>query len=239
LSSFLQKNMDQHDFGDFEKRANVSFGDKTLLRQAFTHRSFVNEYRGEQIEHNERLEFLGDAVLELAVTRFLFDKYPSKPEGELTAIRAALVNTNTLASLSGDIGMNDFLLLSRGESRDTGRARQYILANTFEAVIGAIYIDQGFEGAERFIAAHVFPLVEEIVGRELWRDAKSRFQEEAQENVSITPTYEVIEESGPDHDKHFVVAVCLDGEVIAKGEGKSKQDGEQLAASRALESKGW
>jgi ribonuclease III len=231
--------MGESNLNDFEKRANVSFTNKALLKQAFIHRSYVNEHRGEPIEHNERLEFLGDAVLELAVTRFLFEKYPDKPEGELTAIRAALVNTNTLSSLAGDIGMNDFLLLSKGESRDTGRARQYILANTFEAVIGALYSDQGFEAAERFIASLVFTLVDEIVGRELWRDSKSRFQEEAQERESITPSYEVIEETGPDHDRHFVVAVCLNDEVVAKGEGKSKQDAEQLAASRALEKRGW
>ena len=215
------------------------FNDETVLRTAFTHRSYVNEHRGERIEHNERLEFLGDAVLELVVTRFLFDTYPDKTEGDLTAYRAALVNTNTISDAATRLGMNTCLLLSRGEARDTGRARQFILANAFEAVIGALYLDQGYECAQAFVAAHIFPRAEEIVRRRLWQDNKSHFQEEAQERVSITPSYALIQERGPDHDKQFTVGVFLGEHLVAKGEGKSKQEAEQAAARAALDTKGW
>lgn len=224
---------------DFEKRLGVSFSQKNLLRQAFTHRSYVNEHREEGIEHNERLEFLGDAVLELVVTRFLFDMYPNKTEGDLTAYRAALVNTNTISAAAARLGMNDHLLLSRGEQKDTGRARQYILANTFEAFIGATYLDQGYEAAQAFIAANIFPLTEEIIEKRLWQDAKSRFQEEAQDRVSVTPAYQIMGEYGPDHDKRFTVGVYLRDELVAQGDGKSKQEAEQEAAKSALEKKGW
>lgn len=227
------------DFAEFERRTGITFTDKTLLKQAFTHRSYLNEHRDEHIEHNERLEFLGDAVLELAVTQHLFEKYPDKTEGELTAYRAALVNTNTISGAAADLGMNDYLLLSRGEAKDTGRARQYILANTFESFIGALYLDQGYVAAEGFIARSIFPLTEEVVQKRLWQDNKSRFQEEAQERVSITPSYQVLEETGPDHDKHFVVGVFLSEDLVAKGEGKSKQEAEQHAAAQGLLQKGW
>ncbi len=227
-----------HDPNEFAQVLNITFREPQLLRTAFTHRSYVNEYRG-QTEHNERLEFLGDAVLELVVTRFLFDKYPKNAEGELTAYRAALVNTNTISAAASRLGMNDYLLLSRGEARDQGRARQYILANTFEAVIGAIYLDQGYDRAAKFIAEHIFPLADEIVEKRLWQDSKSRFQEEAQERVSITPSYTILKEEGPDHDKRFTVGVFLGKEMIAKGDGRSKQEAEQAAAREALTATGW
>jgi len=223
----------------FAARIGVAFRNLGLLRTAFTHRSFVNEYRGEPIEHNERLEFLGDAVLELAVTRFLFEKYPDKTEGDLTAYRAALVNTNTISDAAVQLGMNDLLLLSKGESRDTGRARQYILANTFEAVIGALYLDQGYDAAQHFIAQHIFPRVENVVAKRLWQDSKSRFQEEAQDHASITPHYAILTEEGPDHDKRFTVGAYLNDELVAQGTGNSKQEAEQDAARKALEVKGW
>ncbi len=223
----------------FAADIGFTFNDLSLLRTAFTHRSYVNEHRGETIEHNERLEFLGDAVLELAVTKFLYTKYPDKTEGDLTAYRAALVNTNTISSAATQLGMNDHLLLSKGEARDTGRARQYILANTFESVIGALYLDQGYEAAERFIADHIYPLVDEVVEKRLWQDSKSRFQEKAQEHVSITPRYMMLDESGPDHDKRFTVGVYLDDDLVARGEGRSKQEAEQAAAAKALETNGW
>ncbi len=223
----------------FESVLGLSFKDPTLLRTAFTHRSYVNEHRDEQAEHNERLEFLGDAVLELVVTRFLYDKYPNRPEGDLTAYRAALVNTITISGAATKLGMNDYLMLSRGEARDTGRARQYILANTFEAVIGALYLDQGYDAAKGFIAEHIFPLADEIVQKRLWQDSKSRFQEEAQERVSITPSYALMSEQGPDHDKRFTVGVYLGDEYVAKGDGRSKQEAEQAAAEAALSTKGW
>jgi len=224
---------------EFARQIDVEFSDQSILQQAFIHRSYVNEHRGEAVEHNERLEFLGDAVLELVVTDFLFHSFPKKPEGELTAYRAALVNTNTLATAAGKLGMNEYLMLSRGESKDTGRARQYILANTFEAVIGALYLDQGYESAKKFIETNIFPLTDEVVSKRLWQDSKSRFQEEAQERVSVTPAYELLSEAGPDHDKTFKVGVFLGEEQIAIGAGKSKQEAEQEAAKNAVELKGW
>lgn len=235
----MEHNGGQNAPEDFAVTLGVMFAEPQLLRQAFTHRSYVNEHREEAIDHNERLEFLGDAVLELVVTRFLFDKYPEKPEGELTALRAALVNTNTISSAALSLGMNNHLLLSKGEARDTGRARQYILANTFEAVVGALYLDQGYERVKQFIADTIFPLTDEIVEKRLWQDNKSHFQEVAQERVSITPTYKVQSEFGPDHDKVFTVGVFLGTEKVAEGQGKSKQEAEQMAASEALSAKGW
>lgn len=227
------------EFSVFERHIGVTFKDKALLAKAFTHRSYVNEHRGEAVDHNERLEFLGDAVLELVVTRFLFDAFPDKTEGDLTAYRAALVNTGTLAHVAHDLGMNEYLLLSRGESKDIGRARQYILANAFEAVVGAVYLDQGYDTAHDFIATNIFPLTENIIEKRLWQDSKSNFQEQAQEHVSITPSYQILEEKGPDHDKHFIVGVFLNKELVAQGEGKSKQEAEQVAAKNGLEKKGW
>ncbi len=231
--------MDSKDWKTFEEKIGVTFANKNLLQQAFIHRSYLNEHRGVNVEHNERLEFLGDAVLELSVTRFLFEKFPDKTEGDLTAYRAALVNTNTISDVATKLGMNEYLMLSRGEAKDTGRARQYILANTFESVIGAMYLDQGYEIAERFIATTIFPLIDEVVKKRLWQDDKSHFQEEAQERVSVTPTYKILKETGPDHDKHFTVGVYLNNELVAEGEGKSKQEAEQSAAQAALLKKGW
>lgn len=223
----------------FEESVGIHFHDKKLLLEAFTHRSYINEHKGSRMRHNERLEFLGDAVLELAVTKFLFDKFVDGTEGDLTAYRAALVNAVTLSDISRNLNINDFMLLSKGETKDVGRARDAILANAFESVIGAIYLDQGFEVAEKFIATYLFPLTEKIVEQKLWLDAKSHFQEKAQEHEGITPLYKTTEEVGPDHDKHFKVAVYLDKELVAGGEGKSKQEAEQDAARRALEKKGW
>ena len=224
---------------EFAERLGLRFNDPRLLEQALVHRSYVNEYRGGKLEHNERLEFLGDAVLELAVTDFLFHTFLDKPEGELTAYRAALVNTNTLSETARRLGVNEYLRLSRGEAKDTGRARQYILANAFEAIIGALYLDQGYEAARDFIARHIFPLTDEMVRRRLWQDPKSRFQEEAQERLSVTPTYRILHEEGPDHDKLFTVGVYMGSEKVAEGRGKSKQEAEQDAALNALEKKGW
>jgi ribonuclease-3 len=223
----------------FCKKIGVSFTDVSLIQTAFTHRSYVNEHRGEVTEHNERLEFLGDAVLELVVTRFLFDKYPEKPEGELTAYRAALVNTVTISDAATKLGANDCLRLSKGEAKDTGRARQYILANTFEAIIGALYLDQGYDVAKAFIADNIFPRIDDIVQKRLWQDSKSHFQEKAQDKVSITPSYQVLSQEGPDHDKVFTVGVYLRDEKVAQGQGRSKQEAEQSAAQEALQAKGW
>ena len=226
-------------FEKFEKQAGVKFKDEKLLQQAFTHRSYINENR-EAGEHNERLEFLGDAVLELVITDYLFHKLKGSDEGEMTALRSALVNADTCARVATSLGANDFLLLSKGEAKDdTGRARQYILANTLEAIIGAIYIDQNYEVAKNFILTHVAPLMEQILKEGSWIDAKSLFQEKAQEFIGFTPVYKTIRESGPDHDKHFTVQVSVGDEVMGEGEGKSKQDAEQVAAEQALNNKGW
>jgi len=224
---------------DFEYRIGVRFKDKSLLKQAFVHRSYLNENPDIGLPHNERLEFLGDAVLELAATDYLFHHYPEKTEGELTAYRAALVNTQSISRAARELGMNECLLLSRGEAKDTGRAREYILANTFEAVVGAIYLDQGYESANAFLRANLFPHIEEIVAKRLWQDNKSRLQEESQERLGVTPSYRVVSEKGPDHDKRFTVGVFLGRDMEATGSGKSKQEAEQKAAQKALEKKGW
>ena len=226
-------------FESFEKGIGVQFKQPELLRQAFTHRSYLNEHREEEVEHNERLEFLGDAVLELVVTHYLYAQYPDKPEGDLTAFRAALVNAVTLANVAAEIGMNDHLLLSRGEAKDTGRARSILLANAIEALIGAIYLDQGYDAAEKFIERHLFPKMDEIMKKKLWRDPKSTLQEKIQDVEGATPYYSVIKESGPDHDKQFIVGVYVKDMLLAQGGGKSKQEAEQDAARNALEEKGW
>jgi len=227
------------DFSTFEKKINISFKDKSLLKQAFIHRSYINENKGSGLEHNERLEFLGDAVLELVVTDYLYVKYPAQPEGELTAYRSSLVNSNTIAEAATKLKINDYLLLSRGEAKDMGRARLYILANTFEAVIGAIYLDQGYDVAKEFIGAQLFDLIDDIVARGSWIDAKSRFQERAQEKVGITPAYKTTKEVGPDHNKLFTVGLYLGNDLVVEGAGKSKQEAEQDAARKALAKKNW
>lgn len=223
----------------FADQLNLKFKDLSILEQAFIHRSYLNEHKEIILQHNERLEFLGDAVLELAVTDYLFHKYPDKDEGDLTAFRAALVNAVTLSEVAADLKMNDYLLLSKGESKDTGRARQVILANTFEAVVGAIYLDLGYEAARDFIAKNLFDKTEEIVNKNLWQDAKSFFQEKAQENYSMTPNYKVISETGPDHNKRFTIGLYLNNELVSTGEGHSKQEAEQSAAQMGLQAKGW
>ena len=223
---------------ELERSLGIDFKDKDILKQAFIHRSYLNEHPEEKLSHNERLEFLGDAVLELAVTRHLYFTYPN-PEGDLTNWRAALVNSKILSKTSTDLGFNDFLLLSRGEAKDMGRARQFILANTVEAFIGALYLDKGFGQCEEFVAAHIIKELPAIIEEERYRDPKSKFQEEAQERVGITPTYEVLKEWGPDHAKHFVIGVFLESELVAQGEGDSKQDAQEEAAKEALEVKKW
>ncbi len=224
---------------DLCKILDVTFTDRNFLLVAMTHRSYLNEHREATWEHNERLEFLGDAVLELVVTDFLYKKYPEKPEGELTSVRAALVNTNSLSEASQKLGLNDFLLMSKGEAKDTGRARLYILANAFEAVIGALYMDLGYEVARDFIGNQLFAKTDRIVEKRLWQDGKSRFQELAQEHNSVTPTYKLLGQEGPDHDRVFTIGVFLGKEQVAEGAGRSKQEAEQAAAEAAIEQKGW
>jgi ribonuclease-3 len=227
------------EFKVFESSAHITFKDKSLLRQAFTHRSYLNEHRNVELAHNERLEFLGDAVLELIITEHLYETYPHYNEGEMTSLRAALVNADTLSSIASSIGMNDYLLLSRGEAKDVGRARRYILANTFEALVGALFLDQGYALARAFVGRLALPLLGEIIGAGLWLDAKSAFQEEAQEHAGVTPIYRTLSEEGPDHDKVFTVGLFLHSEEVAVGKGKSKQEAEQDAARAGLKAKGW
>ncbi len=227
------------DFASFEKAIGVHFKNRGLLTQAFTHRSYINENPNTGLFHNERFEFLGDAVLELAITKFLFDKYPNVTEGELTSYRSALVNAIIISEVAAELGMNEYLLLSKGEQKDTGKARQYILANTYEALVGAMYLDQGYDVAAAFILKTLAGRIDEIVRKKLWRDAKSYIQELAQEHYSLTPTYQVMKESGPDHDKQFTVGIFFGGEHIASGKGKSKQEAETSAAEGALQKKGW
>lgn len=227
------------DFSLLEKKLNLTFQNKDFLIQAFVHRSYLNESPDFYLYHNERLEFLGDAVLELVVTERLYQNYPDKSEGELTNWRAALVNAKMLATISQDLGFNEFLLLSRGEEKEMGKARQYILANTFESFIGAVYLDQGYRTCQEFIEKYLLVKLPEIIKKGLYKDVKSRFQEEAQERAKLTPVYKVLEEWGPDHAKHFIVGVFLGEELVAKGEGSSKQEGEEDAAREALEIKRW
>ena len=227
------------DFSLLEKKLAIDFINKDLLTQAFIHRSYLNENPDSKLHHNERMEFLGDAVLELVVTEYLYQEYPDKAEGELTNWRAALVNTKMLTKISQELEFNDFLLLSRGEAKETGKARQYILANTMEAFLGAAYLDQGYEICKTFITKHIIKELPDILASGLYKDNKSRFQEKAQEVVGVTPVYKVQKSYGPDHAKHFITAVLLGKEVIAEGEGSSKQEAEEEAAKRALEIKKW
>jgi len=227
------------DFSKLEEKLNLKFKNKDLLIQAFCHRSYLNENPDFYLNHNERLEFLGDAILELIVTEYLYQKYPEKSEGELTNWRAALVNAKQLGSLAKSLGLNDFLLLSHGEAKELGKARQYILANTFEALAGAIYLDLGYKACQSLIEKNLIKRLPEIIKKGLFRDAKSCFQEEAQERVGVTPNYKVLEQWGPDHARHFIVGIFLDDELVAKGEGFSKQEAEEEAAKNALEAKNW
>ena len=227
------------DFQTFAKKIDTPFHTLNLLIEALTHRSYLNEHRDYTGSHNERLEFLGDAVLELAITDFLFKKFPAKPEGELTAYRAALVNTVSLAESAQALGINEYLLLSRGEAKDVGRARDVILANAFEAIVGAIYLDSGFASAEAFISKNLYGKIDDVITKRSYQDAKSRFQEIAQEKRGTTPSYETLSEIGPDHNKRFTVGVFIGVEEIARGEGESKQEAEQSAAQSALVAMGW
>ncbi|MBI5254458.1 ribonuclease III [Candidatus Falkowbacteria bacterium] len=221
-----------------EKLLGTKFKNKDVLRMALTHRSYLNEHPDCGVDHNERLEFLGDAVLELVVTEHLYNNYPN-PEGELTNWRASLVNSKMLAHIAKEIGLEDYLFLSRGESKDKGKARQYILANAFESVTGAIYLDGGWEPAKKFISQYLLPELPIILEQKLYVDPKSYFQEKAQEEIGTTPSYKVEEEFGPDHAKTFVVGVYLKKELIATGKGLSKQEAEEHAARAGLHAKGW
>ena len=225
-------------FSELESKIGFEFKNKDLLLTALTHRSYLNENLNWRLDHNERMEFLGDAVLELVVTEHLYKNYPN-PEGEMTNWRAALVNANILSKITAEFNLNDYIMLSRGEARDTGRARQYILANAMESLIGAIYLDQGYEACGKFISKFILKELPAIIENHLYRDAKSLFQEMAQDKAGITPTYEVLEQWGPDHAKNFRVGVFLEKELAGQGQGPSKQEAQQKAAEDALAKKGW
>jgi ribonuclease III len=217
----------------------VKFNDYDLLRQAHVHRSYLNEHRNFELAHNERLEFLGDAVLELSVTEYLYKNYEN-PEGELTNWRASLVNGQMLAIIAKDLQIEKNLFLSKGESKDNNsKARNYILANAVEACIGAIYLDQGLEVVDEFIKKYILVKLPEILKDKAYLDPKSSFQEKSQELFSVTPNYKVLSESGPDHNKFFKIGVYINKEKIAEGQGNSKQEAQIDAARNGLEAKHW
>ncbi|MBI4991614.1 MAG: ribonuclease III [Candidatus Harrisonbacteria bacterium] len=218
-----------------EKLLSYEFKNKDLLKEALTHRSYLNENPKWHLPHNERLEFLGDAVLELATTEALFEKFPKEAEGKLTTLRAALVNYQMLAKLSKKIELEKFLMMSRGEAKDTGRAREVILANAMEAIIGSTYLDGGYEAARKFITKVILPEVGTVIKHELYKDPKSLLQERTQAEMKVTPAYKLLAEEGPDHKKVFTVGAYLGEEKIAEGQGPSKQDAEVEAAKKALE----
>lgn len=221
------------DLAQLEKKIGCIFKDKDLLQQALTHRSYLNENRDFKLDHNERLEFLGDAVLELVVTDHLYHHY-NQPEGELTNLRAAVVRGDMLSKTAAEIGLDNYLLLSRGEKKGSEKARQYILANAFEALIGAIYLDAGYKAASDFIDRLIVAKLPEVIKSGAHIDNKSMFQELAQERYRITPTYEVLNEDGLDHEKHFVVGLYLGQRKMGEGSGSSKQEAQQAAAKQAL-----
>jgi len=225
------------DFSKLENRSNIKFKDSSLLETSFIHRSYLNENKGIK-EHNERLEFLGDAVLELIVTEFLFNNY-DEPEGDLTNWRSALVKRETLAIVARELSLGGYLKLSKGEESSGGREKDYILANTVEALLGAIYLDQGYDVSKKFVETFIICKLDLILKEGLHIDAKSNFQEESQAVMGITPEYRIINEEGPDHAKIFTVGVYLAGELLGKGEGPNKQTAEQHAAIEGLKKKGW
>lgn len=217
-----------------EENIEISFKNQDLLKEALTHRSYLNEHPEWQYPHNERLEYLGDAVLELAVTEELFREFPDLPEGQLTVLRAALVNYQLLGAVGTEIGLQDFIFMSRGEKVDSGRAREVILANAVEALIGAIHLDQGFPAAKKFVEKFVMVHLPEIMKNRSYRDAKSELQEKVQEKLKLTPTYRVLEETGPPHRRTFRVGVYFGDKLAAEGSGSSKQEAELEAAKEAL-----
>jgi ribonuclease III len=225
---------------EFIKKIGIEVKNPDLLKQAFVHKSFLNEHHNFKLNDNERLEFLGDAVLELVSTSFLFDIFPEKPEGELTNIRASLVNSESLAEEANNLKIESCLFLSRGESKETNtKARKYILANCVEAIIGAIYLDSGYNNAKKFIEKYILYKLNKIMQQELYIDPKTKFQEKSQEAHNITPKYKLLEERGPDHNKIFTVGLFLDEKLVSKGKGSSKQEAEIEAAKAGLKKNNW
>jgi ribonuclease III len=228
------------DFSKLEREIGLEFINKDLLKQSVVHRSYLNEHPDFHLYHNERLEFLGDAVLELVVTEHLFIRFPDTPEGDLTSWRASLVNAKMLAIVACEIKLEEYLYLSKGESKDkNSKARQYILANAVEALIGAVYLDQQIEAASKIIKKYILSKLENILTNQLYLDPKSKFQEKAQELYGVTPHYRVLSEVGPDHAKQFEVGLYLGDEVVAKGTGTSKQEAQVDAAAKGITQKEW
>lgn len=225
--------MDVSQYTAFAGKHFDGFNDLDLLIAAFTHRSYLNEHKSTAKEHNERLEFLGDAVLELVVTEHLYNNF-KEPEGVLTNWRSALVRTESISAAADREGFEPMLRLSRGEKRGSERARQQILANCYEAVVGALYLDKGYSAAKEFIDRTLMPTLDQILQNGTWLDPKSRLQEMVQSQEGFTPIYKVIQEEGPDHDKLFVVGVYVNDKLKGKGEGPSKQAAQVEAATEAL-----
>lgn len=228
-----------HDYKTLEKSTGIKFKDKSLLDQAFVHKSYLNEHKEECVESNERMEFLGDAVLELIATEYLYHNHPDHTEGEMTNYRSALVQGKNLAAISHELKLGDYLYLSHGEENSGGRSKNYILANVLEAFIGAVYLDKGFETASKFVNKFILSRLDEIIEQKLHMDPKSTLQEFVQDKMDITPNYETLSEKGPDHDKTFESGVFISGKLIAKGLGSSKQKAEESAAVNALKDISW
>jgi ribonuclease-3 len=222
-------------FKELEQKLGIVFHDQELLQTAFVHRSFVNEHKQQQYKDNERLEFLGDAVLELIITEYLYKKYKTAAEGELTNIRSAVVRKENLAKVAQKLNLGKYLRLSRGEEKSGGRTKDYLLANTCEALIGCLFLDQGLKVCEHFVHQYIIPTIKTILQKKLYIDAKSALQEYTQDKLHITPTYKVLEDKGPDHDKTFTMGVFLNEKLIAKGSGSSKRKAEEQAAYKALQ----
>ncbi|MBI5412526.1 ribonuclease III [Candidatus Peregrinibacteria bacterium] len=218
-----------------EEKIGIAFGNPHLLRAAFVHRSYLNEHRSSTLENNERLEFLGDAVLELAVTEYLYSHYPTQSEGDLTNWRAALVRGERLARVAHELRLGEYLFLSHGEEMSGGRNKDYLLANALEALIGVIYLEKGYIIAQNFITAFVLVHLETILKTGEHIDPKTRFQELVQEKMSVTPIYQLLQEAGPDHDKKFTMGAYIEDRLVGRGIGNSKQNAEQKAAENALE----
>lgn len=228
------------DFSKLEKEIGIKFKNRDFLTQSVVHRSYINEHPDFALGHNERVEFLGDAVLEIVATEYLFYKFPNTPEGDLTNWRASLVNSKMLAQVADELNLGKYLYLSKGEAKDkNSKARQYIVANAVEALIGAIYLDQGIRAAKKFIKKFMLSKLENILANQLYLDPKSKFQEKAQEVYNITPHYKVLSEVGPDHAKTFEVGLYLNEELIVKGKGSSKQEAQVVAAGKGIKKKNW
>ena len=224
-------------YKEVEAALGVTFQDRSLLRLALTHRSYVYEMPGAELAMNERLEFLGDSILAMVSAEFLYRTFPTLTEGELTDVRAILVRTETLAGFARDLELGKFLIMGKGEHHTNESPR--VLASTFEAILGAIFLDQGVELVRAFLLPRLEPLANSIIEKRLFKDNKSRLQEIAQAEVSITPSYRLVGQEGPSHNREFTVEVLLGEQVVGRGQGRNKQSAEQEAAHNALENRGW